>query len=266
MHETMCANVTFQFRFFCHAPRKFQVERATFPIQQMSSSASQTASSGSEDEREFYLEAVLLVTGLIVALLMSIFVSYHRWFRHVREISLTLTCFLSSRSLFLTLSQWMHESLAILILGTAIGALQYFVVSHTRYAGMLELFGPGSFSRIFYGVLFPPVVFNAGFTLKQRNFMKNIGSISVLAFIGTTIQSVITGALLYLAGSQLGYGSADPIECVVYGALLSATDTVATMATLIELNVQPLLHALVLCVIFICHSHSSHLYVRTHSI
>lgn len=98
---------------------------------------------------------------------------------------------------------------------------------------------------MFYKILFPPVIFNAGFTLKKRNFMKNIVSILTVAFIGTILSSIFNLLIFYEFGSNLGIGSSDFVECFIFAALLSCTDTVATMAVLVEINVQPLLYSLV---------------------
>jgi NhaP-type Na+/H+ or K+/H+ antiporter len=179
----------------------------------ISVSTSRSSSNGDEDE-EYYLAAGVFTLGLICAVLVSIFVSSSRFFR-----------------------KWLHESLAILVLGVAIGAMSHFVWGTLGLASLQSLFAPGQFSRVFYAVLFPFVIFNAGFTLKQRQFMRNIGSISTYAFVGTVFSSIVTGTLLWLAGRYSHIGSADPIECLVFGALLSCTDTVATMAVLIEINV-----------------------------
>ena len=94
-------------------------------------------------------------------------------------------------------------------------------------------------------MLFPPVIFNAGFTLKKRNFMKNIVSILTVAFIGTILSSIFNLIVFYEFGSKLHIGSDDFVECFIFAALLSCTDTVATMAVLVEINVQPLLYSLV---------------------
>jgi sodium/hydrogen exchanger-like protein 6/7 len=81
---------------------------------------------------------------------------------------------------------------------------------------------------------------------QQKNFFANIGSICLFAMIGTLICGVGIGVLLWMFCSQ-GWvnGSTDFIECMMFGALLSATDPVATLALFQELNVDPQLYSLV---------------------
>lgn len=75
--------------------------------------------------------------------------------------------------------------------------------------------------------------------------MKNIGSILTVAFLGTILSSIFNLIVFYNFGKNLGIGSDDFVECFIFAALLSCTDTVATVAVLVEINVQPLLYSLV---------------------
>ena len=109
-------------------------------------------------------------------------------------------------------------------------------VPATQFPGsskLLELFTPNTFSKVFYEILFPPVIFNAGFTLKQRNFMRNIGSIATYAIIGTFVSTVVMSMSIYGINKAAHFAPLDFIECIMFGALLSATDTVSTIAVLI---------------------------------
>ena len=110
---------------------------------------------------------------------------------------------------------------------------------------LLQLFSPGTFSRLFYTVLFPPVIFNAGFTLKQKDFVKNIGSIFTYAFLGTIIATVVLSLAIYGINKWLRLVDLDFIESLMFGALLSPIDTVATISVLTEMNVIPMLYSLV---------------------
>jgi len=188
-------------------------------LNESSSDASFSDESSSSEWDKESLEIVVFTFGLFLAVMVSIFVSYSRFFR-----------------------SWCHESLAVLFIGLIVGG---FALAFPPLSSLLELFTPNTFSKVFYEILFPPVIFNAGFTLKQRHFMRNIGSISTYAVLGTIISCIILSMSLYGINQAAHFADLDFIECIMFGALLSATDAVSTIAVLLELNVIPLLYSLV---------------------
>ncbi|CAL4156358.1 unnamed protein product, partial [Meganyctiphanes norvegica] len=100
--------------------------------------------------------------------------------------------------------------------------------------------------EIFFNILLPPIIFNAGYALKRRNFFKNLGAIFTFAFIGTVISSFIVGSLVYgfmtliQATPQLSF-----IDALVFGSLISATDPVTILAIFHDLHVDVNLYALI---------------------
>lgn len=74
--------------------------------------------------------AVVFTVFLIIALLISILVSSINFFKSVttlKKYTLTYILHIFSLSFF---PQWMHESLAILIMGTLVGCIQNFIVNN----------------------------------------------------------------------------------------------------------------------------------------
>ena len=73
-----------------------------------------------------------------------------------------------------------------------------------------------------------------------------MGAIFTLAFIGTTLSSVVIGGVLYgfvqLFGSSSGFTFLDTFY---FGALISATDPVTVLAIFNDLHVDVNLYALV---------------------
>ena len=106
--------------------------------------------------------------------------------------------------------------------------------------------------EVFFFFLLPPIIFEAGYSLKRKDFFQNIGAITLYAMIGTMISTFIVGfGTFYLAkGGWLGEHSIDtenPMEALLFGALISAVDPVATLSIMgsPELKCDPLLYSLV---------------------
>ncbi|KHJ42154.1 sodium/hydrogen exchanger 3 [Trichuris suis] len=99
-------------------------------------------------------------------------------------------------------------------------------------------------SEIFFNILLPPIIFNAGYSLKKRHFFRNIGSILVYAVFGTSISCVLIGIIMYGVTSVVGLPFSLS-ETLLFGAMISATDPVTILAVLNEVNVDANLFALV---------------------
>ncbi|KAI6231535.1 Sodium/hydrogen exchanger [Aphelenchoides besseyi] len=98
--------------------------------------------------------------------------------------------------------------------------------------------------EVFFNILLPPVIFNAGYSLKKRHFFRNIGSIMAFVFIGSTLSSLFVSIIMYVlcAVFRLGFGFS---ELLFFGALISATDPVTVLAVFSEMHVDSELYALV---------------------
>ncbi|XP_048588654.1 sodium/hydrogen exchanger 9-like isoform X2 [Nematostella vectensis] len=100
--------------------------------------------------------------------------------------------------------------------------------------------------EIFFFVLLPPIIFFAGYDMKKRFFFRNIGAILAYAFAGTTISCMVFGVIVY-AYTKFAtvYKDFDFLECLLFGALISATDPVTILAIFHDLHVDVDLYALV---------------------
>jgi len=99
--------------------------------------------------------------------------------------------------------------------------------------------------EIFFNVLLPPIIFYAGYSLKRRHFFKNFGAIVTFAFAGTIISCFVVGGFLYAICQILPNISFRFVECLYFGAIISATDPVTVLAIFNDLNVDMDLYALV---------------------
>uniref|UniRef100_A0A8C8D8K1 Sodium/hydrogen exchanger n=1 Tax=Oncorhynchus tshawytscha TaxID=74940 RepID=A0A8C8D8K1_ONCTS len=103
--------------------------------------------------------------------------------------------------------------------------------------------------EVFFNILLPPIIFHAGYSLKRRHFFRNMGSILAYAFLGTVISCFIIGLLMYgcvTLMKQVGQLDGDFFftDCLLFGAIVSATDPVTVLAIFNELQVDVDLYAL----------------------
>jgi sodium/hydrogen exchanger 8 len=96
--------------------------------------------------------------------------------------------------------------------------------------------------------LLPIIIFNSGWSLNKGNFMSQFEHIHIFAIFGTVISTFVIGGLSYLLGSYGWHHVSDFRSNLIFGALISAVDPVATLATYSKLGLpekQPLLNTLV---------------------
>ena len=136
------------------------------------------------------------------------------------------------------------ESGAAMLLGMIAGGVMRAINPDKEEVDALK-FNP----NLFFFVLLPPIIFDAGFSLKKKRFFKNLGSILVFAVVGTVLSAFVIGfGTLALAGHVGIPKTAHSTEdALLFGALISAVDPVATLAIIgnTELNCDPTLYSLV---------------------
>jgi sodium/hydrogen exchanger 8 len=105
-----------------------------------------------------------------------------------------------------------------------------------------------SFSpKIFFLALLPPIIFNSGYHLRREMFLRHLTPICLLAFIGTFVSTLVIAFLLYWVSHAGWTDGFEPTltELLTFGALISATDPVSTLAVFQSKRVDPHLFYLV---------------------
>ena len=97
------------------------------------------------------------------------------------------------------------------------------------------------FSSLTFFLLLPPIIFNSGYHINRTLFFPLLPAISAYAIIGTSVSALFVGFSLWLIPS-IPYSLA---ELLAFGALISATDPVSTLATFQSKKVDPVLFYLV---------------------
>lgn len=133
---------------------------------------------------------------------------------------------------------WLPESVAVIIAGLALGFL--LELSGKSFVELTS-FNPESF----FLFLLPPVIFESGYNLHKGNFFVNLTSILIFAVIGTIISTFVVGFGLFFLGKwgivfDLGFS-----DSMIFAALISAVDPVATLAIFQAFRVNQTLHYLV---------------------
>lgn len=134
------------------------------------------------------------------------------------------------------------ESAASMLVGVVLGGVARLATTDLT----LFKFSP----EFFFFVLLPPIIFEAGYSLKRKHFFDNIGAITLYAMVGTMVSCFLVGYLTFFCAKigLIRHISADnPMEALLFGALISAVDPVATLSIMgsPELECDQLLYSLV---------------------
>ena len=151
------------------------------------------------------------------------------------------------------LSSILSEAALVLLVGMTVSFIIAFIflikqeygselpdddsVAETQLAYSIVSFEP----QVFFNAMLPPILFNSGYQLRRELFYRHITPIALFACLGTAISALTTGFFLYgikLAG-LMGAFKPTLIELLVFGSLLSATDTVSVLAVFQAKRVDP---------------------------
>ncbi|XP_041019887.1 sodium/hydrogen exchanger 1-like isoform X2 [Juglans microcarpa x Juglans regia] len=134
--------------------------------------------------------------------------------------------------------RWANESITALLLGLCSGVV-VLLVSKFQSSQILV------FSEdLFFLYLLPPIIFNAGFQVKKKQFFKNFTTIFLFGVFGTIISFCIISLGAYLLFKRIGVTDLDIQDYLAIGAIFSATDSVCTLQVLSQ-DETPLLYSIV---------------------
>ncbi|XP_020212529.1 sodium/hydrogen exchanger 1 [Cajanus cajan] len=136
-------------------------------------------------------------------------------------------------------NRWVNESITALLIGLCTGVV-ILLMSRGKSSHLLV------FSEdLFFIYLLPPIIFNAGFQVKKKQFFVNFMTITLFGAVGTLIScSVITFGVMQIF-KRMDIGKALEIgDYLAIGAIFAATDSVCTLQVLNQ-DETPLLYSLV---------------------
>lgn len=104
-------------------------------------------------------------------------------------------------------------------------------------------------TTLFFLVLLPPIILDAGYFMPNRAFFDNIGTILLYAVIGTLLNSIWIGVSLWGVLCAGAFQLSTPLSLLhslVFASLISAVDPVAVLAVFEQVQVNEILHIAVL--------------------
>ncbi|CAA7037562.1 unnamed protein product [Microthlaspi erraticum] len=135
-------------------------------------------------------------------------------------------------------NRWMNESITALLIGLATGVV-ILLISNGKSSHLLV------FSEdLFFIYLLPPIIFNAGFQVKKKQFFRNFVTIMLFGAVGTVISTTVITLGVTQFFKHLDIGTFDLGDYLAIGAIFAATDSVCTLQVLNQ-DETPLLYSLV---------------------
>ncbi|KAL2942344.1 Sodium/hydrogen exchanger 2 [Bienertia sinuspersici] len=135
-------------------------------------------------------------------------------------------------------NRWMNESITALLIGLSTGVV-ILLISGGKSSHLLV------FSEdLFFIYLLPPIIFNAGFQVKKKQFFRNFITIIMFGALGTLVSFIIISLGAMAIFKKMDIGSLELGDYLAIGAIFAATDSVCTLQVLNQ-DETPLLYSLV---------------------
>lgn len=136
------------------------------------------------------------------------------------------------------LSHIFPESCLLIIIGVIIGVILFFVQKHDNQLD----------AKMFFLILLPPIILDAGYFMPNRSFFDNLGTILLYAVIGTLLNTLWIGFSLWGVYEGGLFNFEHPLEllhALVFASLLAAVDPVAVLAVFEAVQINEILHIVV---------------------
>ncbi|CAL9751507.1 unnamed protein product [Musa acuminata subsp. burmannicoides] len=135
-------------------------------------------------------------------------------------------------------SRWTNESITSIVIGCIVGTI-ILVASKGKNSHIVRFD-----QELFFMYLLPPIIFNAGFQVKKKQFFHNFLTILLFGVVGIFISFVIISAGSWKLFPKIGFTGLSIQEYLALGAIFSSTDTVCTLQVLHQ-DETPRLYSLV---------------------
>ncbi|KAL1063096.1 hypothetical protein V6Z11_D13G122200 [Gossypium hirsutum] len=120
-------------------------------------------------------------------------------------------------------NRWMNESITALAIGLCTGVV--ILLTSGGKSSRLLVFS----EDLFFIYLLPPIIFNAGFSVKKKQFFRNFITIMLFGAVGTLISWSIISFGVIKFFKEMDIGSLEIGDFLAIGAIFAATDSVCTL-------------------------------------
>ncbi|KAJ0989753.1 hypothetical protein J5N97_008109 [Dioscorea zingiberensis] len=134
--------------------------------------------------------------------------------------------------------RWLNESITAILIGCTTGVIILFL-SKGKKSHILRFN-----EEVFFIYLLPPIIFNAGFQVKKKEFFRNFLTIMLFGVIGVFISFSIISAGTWWFFPKIGFHGLGLKDYLALGTIFSSTDTICTLQVLHQ-DETPLLYSLV---------------------
>ncbi|XP_021906015.1 sodium/hydrogen exchanger 4 [Carica papaya] len=135
-------------------------------------------------------------------------------------------------------NRWVNESITAILIGCISGAV-ILLISKGKSSHILTFN-----EELFFIYLLPPIIFNAGFQVKKKQFFHNCLTIMLFGVIGVFISTFLITAGSWWLFPKIGFFGLTAKDYLAIGTIFSSTDTVCTLQVLHQ-DETPLLYSLV---------------------
>ena len=128
--------------------------------------------------------------------------------------------------------QWVPDAGVCIVVGAITGGIMRLIsadVVQNRFAFDNDLF---------LQILLPPIIFQAALTIDKRAFRRDLFPILSFAVIGTGVSAVAIGLITYHLSGWMHGSSLPLLDSLLFGALMSSIDPVATLNILTSVGVS----------------------------
>lgn len=135
-------------------------------------------------------------------------------------------------------NRWLNESIVAIVVGCIAGVI-LLSITKGKSSHILTFD-----EELFFIYLLPPIIFNAGFQVKKKQFFHNFFTIMMFGVIGVFISTSIITCGSWWLFPKLNLLGLTMRDYLAIGTIFSSTDTVCTLQVLHQ-DETPLLYSLV---------------------